>query len=348
MKLIQIVVGLAISFCCLSTELESDFKSTLAYELLELEFNVGEPEANSKTTLLNAITVGVAAAKKTGITKPKSKVEALKVLKAVHDSLAKLNFLQPMREENWPDTLGVAFIPLMLSEKELAALLVSNQERGGLVDPLAPIYYVDCDMGSLLFIAVAESLGWDFRLVEVPNHNFIRWHIDDNLIVNWDWTYSGSKDDVFYRNRVPDTLDPRVQSLYLRSLSHEEARAYYTGLVASQGGQWEKIEPLFEVAIASLPNHPLTLNNYAWFVATNAGVAKEKIELALSRALTALSLRPNSVNYMDTVACANSANGNTELALALEDYAITKATSVSQRKSFLNNRKLISEKNLCE
>ena len=70
LKLIQIVVGLAISLSCLSSELEGNFISTLAYELLELEFDVGEPEANSKRTLLKAIAAGVAAAKRTGITKP--------------------------------------------------------------------------------------------------------------------------------------------------------------------------------------------------------------------------------------------------------------------------------------
>jgi hypothetical protein len=89
--------------------------------------------------------------------------------------------------------------------------------------PNNPLYYVDCDMGSQLFVALGEMLGWDIRLAEIPKHNFVRWHLSQSEAVNWDWSDCVSRNDDAYRARVPasDEIAPqgRPENQATRSVS---------------------------------------------------------------------------------------------------------------------------------
>jgi len=43
----------------------------------------------------------------------------------------------------------------------------------------------DCDASSLIVFAVSQELGWPVKLVNVPQHVFVRWE-EENIKINID------------------------------------------------------------------------------------------------------------------------------------------------------------------
>jgi hypothetical protein len=322
--------------------------STMAFQLLTQERSVRQVPPDAERLFSIALEDATAAALQVN-RRPQTKDEALAVLEAVQLTLAKHNFLQPPEEKDWPQTLGIALTARPFTPVELDRILQDpdNRKRSAYVDRSKPFYFVDCDMGSQFFIAVGERAGWDIRLVEVPQHNFVRWHISESVKVNWDWTRWSSSEDSSYGINTSASGDPRVRALYLRSLDSKEARAYYLGLIGSEAVLHTDAERLLQEALAILPNHPLTLNNLAWLYATTPELASNKSNLAVGYSLAAWSLRPYDGNYADTVACAFAADEAKDIAIEIEDFAMEHARSTTQLKGFQANRALIKEGKLC-
>lgn len=324
-------------------------ESTIAYELLMLEGSVRQLPPDAEKLFRIAITDATDMALRTH-RHPRTRAEALAVLEAIQLALVKHNFLQPAEEKDWPDTVGIALTPLNLTPEALKKALSyhRNIRRVQYLDSTKPNYYVDCDIGAQLFMAVGERLGWDIRLVEIPQHNFVRWHLSDSIKVNWDWTRWASNDDSVYLAEIPASEDVRLRALYVRSFEPKEAKAYYVGLIGSHAALPRNAERLFQEAVAVLSHHPLTLNNFAWLYATDPEFAKQKSDVAVAYGLAAWSMRPYNGNYADTVACALAANGAKLLAAQVEQFAMEHANSSAQRDSFKNNRDLIVAGALCK
>lgn len=324
-------------------------ESTMAYNLLTVEKGVRNVPADAEKLLRSAIDNATTMAVQTKRS-PRTREEALAVFEAIQLALVKHNFLQPPEEKDWPNTLGIALTPRSFTPDALKDVLSfpTNNLRKKHLDLTKPLYFVDCDMGSLLFSAVGERLGWDIRIVELPQHDFVRWHLSESIKVNWDWVAGVSIDDDSYRQSISPAEDVRLPALYLRSLELKEARAYYLGLIGSETNSPKDAERLFLEAITVLPNHPLTLNNLAWLYATNPEFAKEKSGLAVAYSLAAWSTRPNHGNFADTVACAIAANGNKPLAAKIEEFAIEHPNNERQRKGFRDNLARINAGELCK
>lgn len=322
-------------------------ETTTAYELLTLERSVRQVPTNAEE-LLRSILIDITNKVLNVHRHPQTREEALAVLEVIQLALVKHNFLQPSEEEDWPQTLGIAFTPRTLTPAALSQVLrhYHNVRRAQYIDLAKPIYFVDCDMGSQIFIAVGELAGWDIRLVEVPNHNFVRWHLSETIKVNWDWTRWESSNDSDYFVELSDG-DHRLRSFYLRSLEPAETKAYYTGLIGSEASLPSDAERLLQEAVKVLPNHPLTLNNLAWLYATTPEFARYKGNLAVSFGLAAWSMRPLYGVFADTVACAFAANGSLLLAERIEEFALEHANSPMQRESFRKNRDQIGKGKLC-
>lgn len=321
-------------------------ESTMAFELLMLEAGVRTLPPDAVKLFQEAITDATEAALRTN-RHPQTRADALAVLEAIQLALVKHNFLQPANRTDWPDTIGIAFTP----RKWTPAALGQASSFGSLpfIDRTKPYYYVDCDMGAELVMAVGQRLGWDMRLVEIPEHNFVRWHLSDSIKVNWDWTHWASLDDSRYRAVIGSVEDVRLRELYLRSFEFKEARSYYLGLIASKADKPMDAERLFQEAVAVLPHHPLTLNNFAWLYATRAEFNKQKLKTAVAVAygLGAWSMQPNDGNIADTVACALVANGSNVLAAEVEQFASDHASSREQADTFKAKKEQIAKGVLC-
>jgi hypothetical protein len=349
------VTGAFLSMCVVSApvfaikEPIKPIESTMAYDLFTREQAVRKVPVDGekliRSAIENATTMAVRAKRE-----PRTKEDALAAFEAIHLALVKHNFLQPPEEKDWPNTLGIALTPLTFAPEILEAILSfpDNRSRRQYLDLTKPIFFVDCDMGSQFFLAVGERLGWDIRLVELPQHNFVRWHLSESTTVNWDWVHGQSIDDNDYLSAASFSEDIRYRTLYMRSLDAKEAKAYYLGLIGSEAASATDAERLLQEAVTILPNHPLTLNNLAWLYATDPVLAKQRSSLAVRYSLAAWSTRPNHGNFADTVACSLAAAGNKPLALKIEEFAIEHPKNPRQRNSFRQNLIRITADQLCK
>lgn len=324
-------------------------ESTTAYELFTIERGVHKVPDGSEALLRSAIDDATAMAVRIR-PRPRTRDDALAVFAAIQLALVRHNFLQPPEEKDWPQTVGDALTPRTFTPTELEAVLSFpvNSVRRPYLDLTKPLYFVDCDMGSQFFLAVGERLGWDIRLVELPQHNFVRWHFSESVKVNWDWVNGRSLDDNVYMSGVSPSDDVRFGMLYMRSLESKEARAYYLGLIGSEASMPSDAERLLLEAVTILPNHPLTLNNLAWLYATDPVFAKSKSDKAVRYSLAAWSTRPNHGNFADTAACSIAAAGNKLLATRIEEFAVDHPNNANQRESFRRNLARITAGELCK
>jgi hypothetical protein len=311
-------------------------ESTTAFQLLELEFSVRKKLLNKDVTrelLRSAIDDATVSAQ--SFPTPRTRQDALPILEAIQVALVKHNFIQPLDQKDWPDTLAAALTPHNFSSDEQQRQLSyqRNVKRVRYLDLSKPLYFVDCDMGAQFFLAVAQRLGWDMRLVEVPQHNFVRWHLSETLKINWDWTRWESNTDEVYLAEIPTSTDPRLKALYVQSWNPRDARAYYEGLIGSKADEPEDGERLLQEAVRVIPNHPTTLNNYAWLLATRPALSG-KSRLAVAYGLAAWSMDIDDGNVADTVACAFAADKRPLIGERIEQFAIDHASSQSQRDSF--------------
>lgn len=300
---------------------------TDTYQLLELEATVRLVPPGSFELLRKVIdkaTIAASAAHPA----PTNRAEALRVFEAIQATLAGFNFLQPANKADWPMTMAAALQPLYPSEQELDAQLAfpDNQKRVRHFDRSKPFYYVDCDAGTQVFLAVAQRLGWDLRQVDVRHHTFVRWHLPSGELVNWDWSHGESHPDDAYLSNSALDQNLRQRGVFLRSYSRAESNAYYRGLLGAFGTQQPESQRLLERAMDEGPHIAMTQNNLAWAYALQPDASRENLDLALSLGLAALSVSPLDGNRADTLACVLAARGGTaekNLALALEDYAIS-------------------------
>jgi len=343
-----LITGIISPVVLASDEHIRPIEATMAYELFTTERSVRKVPIDSEKLFRSAIddatTMAVGAERH-----PRTVDQALKALEAIQLALVRHNFLQPPEEKDWPQTLGIALTPRTFPDDVLKSILAfpDNAKRRVHLDLTKPFFFVDCDMGSQFFLAVGERLGWDIRLVELPQHNFVRWHLSESLKVNWDWVHRQSINDSTYSSLVSPSEDIRSSSLYMRSLQIKEAKAYYLGLIGSEAASGIDAERLLQEAVSVLPNHPLTLNNLAWLYATNLVFAKTKSSLAVRYSLAAWSTRPNHGNFADTVACSLAASGNKSLASKVEEFAIEHPNDLRQRESFRQNLVRINAGELC-
>jgi hypothetical protein len=323
-------------------------EGTSAYRLLQLEATVRAVPAGALPLLHQVINDGSIAAAKTN-PNPKSRTEALATLMAIQVALERHNFLQPIMRKDWPQTIGTALTPLNLTALQLADHLADpdNARRLPNLDRTKPMYWVDCDMGASLFLAIGERFGWNTRLVEVPSHNFVRWTLSTGETVNWDWTHGESRSDDAYHLDGELGQHQRLRGFFLRSYSPTEANAYYLGLVGSKATRDEDEIRLLEESIKAAPFIEVTQNNLAWAYATTPGTSRGKLQVAISAAMAALSVEPDNGNVADTLACSFAAVGEKNLALALEDYAIQHPGS-GATNGYRENRKRISEGIICQ
>ena len=293
---------------------------TLAFQLLELERKGGSPPPNAETLLKDTLESAYAQLG-TDPQPPKTRQEFLAFAGAVSKALAASNFVQPERLSDWPDSPGVALRPLPRSHPGLKAALASpkNTERLKHSNPAQPYRFLDCDMGSLLIMSVAQMVGFQVHLVEVPDHNFIRWHAPGGGAVNWDWTHWSSRQDQEYYDRIdPVQLTRRT---YLGSQTAGEAEGYFLAVLTRNIRDPSLKLELRRRALAQAPANPVTANNVAWSFATlDEGVTEQERKDAVPLALSAWASAPNDPGFMDTAACAFAAANQKAIALALLNH----------------------------
>ncbi|MBE9069857.1 hypothetical protein IQ260_24750 [Leptolyngbya cf. ectocarpi LEGE 11479] len=348
--LLCVVAFLMASCSQVHTKVSNDSERLLALEMLELENQYKEvPPQSSK--LLNAIlNEGVAVLGKKA-TEPETAEEAIAAAIMVSRVLAQNNFFQPIKYEDTPYTLGQALAPKNLLDEEIDAILAfeANNIRKQYYDSTKPIYLVDCDMASLIMFSIFERLGWDTRLVKAPMHMFLRWHLPNGSTVNWDWSnWNSFEDEDYFLAYGATAEEQRKQGTYLQSLSKNETRGNFIGLIGSSLDNKEKSRALMEKSIKLAPNNPTNLNNLAWLYATDPDFSIEYSEVAIMLAHRSVAADISYMNRLGTLACAYAADGNWNLAIGIKKGLIERHRSTIHFENYQKNLKRIEQKKLCE
>lgn len=298
-------------------------EDTMALELFRLEQRgrAFPPQAESR---LRALLGDAYASLGPDPRPPENADEFLLFAEKISVSLAAHNNIQPVDRADWVESLGEALQPIPADHPGLPANLghISNRERGKHSKPGDPFYFLDCDIASLLLISVAQMVGFDLKLVEVPRHNFVRWSDGEGGYANWDWTNWTSRRDEYYARTWPMTQVQRNRGRWLASQSAAESRGYYVGVLAGAVRDPEQRLQLVREAIKGAPNNPIVAETAAWVFATaGEGVTDQERSDSVTYALSALAADPDNAGYTLTAACAYTVNGSTEVGAALTERA---------------------------
>lgn len=228
-----------------------------------------------------------------------------------------------------PIPLASSSDSMMRVEDKLCALVRQPSYRNDAIqshwrEGLRPL---DCDLGALLYLAIAQRNGLPLTFVEVPDHNFVRWHLPDGSYFNWDNNDAAAYNDDDYRQARPRTVSttfgPEEEKLngYLLDMSLEEIRVYYVGLIIGKipDGSGKCIEELYSEVRTNLTGDSTAQNNFAWAFSTRpefAGTAYGARAVELAERATAMQSK--DCNFWDTLSCAYAAVGRFVDAIRIE------------------------------
>lgn len=188
-----------------------------------------------------------------------------------------------------------------------------------------PFYVADCDIGSYLFLAIAEVMGYPLHLIDIPNHNFVRWELGGGKYINYETMDGFVTDDRYYRQnwQIPDKFANKGGTF--RAMNAAETMAYHDASLAiawSWRHNYEKMVEYYRRSIALDPGRALSLNNLAWYYAIAPNPQQRNGAEAIKYAKKAADLLPTSDEF-DTLACAYAQAGDFKRALAMEKKAVS-------------------------
>lgn len=303
-------------------------EQTLAYRMLQRERSVREIPAAAEPLLRDVLSDAVAALGPDP--SPPATAEEFRAFgEKVSIALAAHNFIQPASPEYWPDTLGEAFVPLGREDPRVVSSL--KADRPARLRHLArqgPVYFVDCDIGSMLIISVAQMVGFDVSMVEVPGHNFLRWRSPSGTEASWDWTYWRTPDEPLQASRLQSALLTR--NVFLASQTPKETEAYFKSVLAGQIDDQAAKLALRREAASVFPNNRVVAYGVSRTFALSPAASPAERKDALGYSLLALSMEGNGsarnvADRMMAVACAYAANREPDLAKAFVARARTLA-----------------------
>lgn len=303
---------------------------TLTHRLLDLEKVTGhvKPEMYA---LLDAV-IDRARAHLEPYPKNPTPEESLayarKALPIVHCTLAASGFTTG-GSGNVPllsDMLQLTHFPSTIGfEGDAVGMLVTAHKSWDFHD-------TDCDTGALLYMAVAETMGWPLSFVTIPGHAFVRWTADPTHRFDFETTDGGEMPagaggdiDAHYVGLFHLTKDQLADMFVFQDMSRGDVMAQHHLIVAGTLRSLEAHEKHpdytpslreFERAIHDRPDWAAPYNALAWHYAVMAPDPAMRMT-ALRYALKAVALRKAS-DTSDTLACTWAALGDFDKAIATE------------------------------
>jgi hypothetical protein len=194
-----------------------------------------------------------------------------------------------------------------------------------LTDALTTNRY-DCDTGSFLFLSVAQRADLPLELIEVPEHNFVRWSSGDDHL-NWDVNDATSYTDAKYidgwyvsRHVDPDS-DPTFGGYMVpHTRSHIDGyHDFLLGLYAGRANDAALKERLLLRSIERRPGVGKSLAGLAWLYASHEDfTGEEHRRIALEYGRAAYERLPGDSFFQKVYSCALATNGRFDEAIAFE------------------------------
>ena len=205
-----------------------------------------------------------------------------------------------------------------------------------------PFYILDCDISSFVYIGVADAIGLDLHLVDLPDHMFVRWELEDGSHLNWDTNDAQEVTDKELASDYGLGKRIRKQRIYLASMTRREAEGFAYFLRATRFEERDEDAK----AIADLkkardlyPQSTQVASELAWLYATAQGVDLMHRKLAIDLAQSVVDLEPKCGDFWDSLAAAHAANGNFKQATKEARQAEILAESPDDRAEFKMHRK---------
>jgi len=199
----------------------------------------------------------------------------------------------------------------------------------------------DCDTGSLMYMSIAQHLGFSTWLVEVTlpsgsGHNYVRWALDGGETLDWD------------TNGQAECKTPAGQQSYQGvSMSTDAVKGYIHWLRGSawkEQGELDRARADYKTASALDPTSPHPFNQLAWLIVTEKALQKPALKAeALAAATRAVEIH-RLPNYLDTLACAHAAQGDFSTA---EKVASEALAGDSENQEFQSRLKRFKAKQDC-
>jgi hypothetical protein len=119
--------------------------------------------------------------------------EARAALDEVESVITSTNFVCSI-PEFLVHSFSQGLLPRDLDDRRLIYAAQNEPRRSHIIAHRQELFsHVDCDISSLLYLSIAEALSLPLRMVEVPQHSFVRWRFNDNTHLNWDTNYGFNK-----------------------------------------------------------------------------------------------------------------------------------------------------------
>ena len=312
---------------------------TIAHEILDIEARA-LPTSAAQRSLLDA-TIANAAASVRGQAHQWQKLEpreqALSVLQIIAASLRDGHFVYPGRGS--VPTLHDALTPVTVDGAGLERLIQAPEnaqaERVLRGNPRGVFHVADCDIFSILYVAIGQALGLPIAMVELPppafgpRHVYVRMSTLDGEHVAWEAMSGTERDSAaldarFFAGATMPLKQAQTARAFAMPLSHDEMLGYAHTILGEvwQGlGADDRALAAYQASIAKRPSAPMAYNEAAWLLATSSNPRVRNASLAFEYAKTLISLWPSAVHF-DTMAAAYAASGEFKAAVNAQGTAI--------------------------
>ena len=199
---------------------------------------------------------------------------------------------------------------------------------------LRSFYGVDCDIGAFLYLSIGEVLQLPLSMMELPNHNFIRWQLNQIQHINWDnnsaLIFNDDELQLGLSSTDGVTLTTRAErsSRFPLKMDEQEVVGYYCTIIADmlrKQGRYREAIVHYEKAIEIRPNSTFAMNNLSWMYLTVAELeCEENHHKALQLSERVDRISPSNKTNKDTYSCACAAVGDFEKAIKVEKLAFNK------------------------
>ena len=259
-----------------------------------------------------------------------SKDQARAIFQDLDNLLVARNFaypVAPLTPDGLTATLTDGLTPRLLKQTEVTLLANAphNERRKEhiLKNADKPFYLVDCDIASYLYLSIADDLRLPMYMVEIPEHNFVRWYMHDESYFNWETMDGIEESDQFYisTRRIPQVAIDK--GIFMSKMTREDVIGYehfVVGIGFYNERNWAKAIEEYDQATRMYNRSPSAWNNLAWVLVT-ARDARLRDGKRAVRAAKAAVERFISDNNLDTLAWAYAEAGDFAKAIQTEQQA---------------------------
>lgn len=224
---------------------------TVAHEVLALEGEVLPIRPEMKALLDEVISAAVSAYNHSQpqFSKLPTREHAIRTLELIESVLQGFHFVYPA--VGYVGTLRDGLEPVNVDTQHFEQIsnVYENQKRRNMIlnSPSAVFHIADCDIFSILYVAIGEALKLPITMVDLPSppggvgHNYVTWTLSDGTRVNWE-AMSGterlsSERDQWFFSGSPRTMDQAISTrAFAVPMSHDETLAYWHLIVGGAVG----------------------------------------------------------------------------------------------------------------